>query len=66
MDANPNRTQQATPSRLTESHDESLVHDVRGRMSPAELIERKLSRLLHDTPVPISHQTMTRRLARQL
>lgn len=46
-------------------YDESLVSDDRGRMTPAELIERKLSRLLHDTPVPISHQTHTRRLGRQ-
>jgi hypothetical protein len=68
MDTNMTLTlQNTTRSKdvLPTIHDESLVSDARGRMTPAEVIERKLSRLLQDTPVPLSHQTMTRRLGRQ-
>lgn len=42
--------------------EESLVVDDRSGMSPAELVENKLSRMLKDGSMPISHLQMRRLL----
>jgi hypothetical protein len=56
------------PDRITQtSHcadaDESLVVDVRWGMSPAQMVEDKLSRMLQDGSMPVSHLQM-RKLVR--
>jgi hypothetical protein len=43
--------------------DESLVVDVRWGMSPAQMVEDKLSRMLQDGSMPVSHLQM-RKLVR--
>jgi hypothetical protein len=51
---------------LTSTSEESLVTDVRDRLSPAELVERKLVGLMRATPVPVSQlRSATRLLARR-
>jgi hypothetical protein len=52
-----------TESNPSES-DEAFVTDTRGCQSPSEVIEQKLSRLLKDTPIQLSHLTVNRRIRR--
>lgn len=42
--------------------EESLVVDDRSGMSPAEMVENKLSRMLRDGSMPVSHLQMRRLL----
>jgi hypothetical protein len=44
--------------------EESLVTDSRACLTPCEMVERKLVKLLHNQPLPVSHQTTTRRILR--
>lgn len=39
-------------------HDEALIVDSRSSVSPAQMVENKLSRILKDTSMPVSHLQM--------
>ncbi len=43
---------------LAQGHDESLIVDARSSVSPAQMVENKLSRMLKDTSMPVSHLQM--------
>jgi hypothetical protein len=42
--------------------EESLVADDRAGLSPSEMVERKLARLLKSNPLPVSQLSVGRRL----
>jgi hypothetical protein len=44
------------------SQEEVLVIDARARMTPAQLVERKLIRLMKTAPLPVSHLQAAARL----
>lgn len=39
----------------TLAHDEALIVDARSGVSPAQMVENKLSKMLKDTSMPVSH-----------
>lgn len=38
-----------------QARDESLIVDARSSVSPAQMVENRLSRMLKDTSMPVSH-----------
>ncbi len=40
------------------THDEALIVDDRSAVSPAQMVENKLSKMLKDTSMPVSHLQM--------
>ena len=53
----------AAPNGADGALDESLVADARAGLTPADMVERKLSSLLRTTPIPVS-QISRRRAGR--
>jgi len=46
------------PAEVAQGHDEALIIDARSSVSPAQMVENKLSRMLKDTSMPVSHLQM--------
>ena len=57
MNAFLNRKAASTRAGHSRQSDEVLVADVRGSLTPSQMVERKLIGLLRDTSLPVS-QTM--------